>query len=112
MWAQREKRGPVAFWVHVHADKPGETFDQRKAVGMARSEARKWAAELGMTTSGSVSSGGEYGPRWRHSLCFMFQKDSRTADPVEEDAPECEGHYDDDRALLLGKPYYCDGKCL
>jgi len=77
MWAQREKRGPVAFWVHVHADKPGETFDQRKAVGMARSEARKWAA-----------------------------------DPVEEDAPECEGHYDDDRALLLGKPYYCDGKCL
>lgn len=30
---------------------------------------------------------------------------------MEEEAPVCEGHYDDDRALLLGGPYYCDGSC-
>lgn len=28
-----------------------------------------------------------------------------------DDEPECEGHHDDDRALLIGGPYYCDGSC-
>lgn len=31
---------------------------------------------------------------------------------VEEEAPVCEGHYDDDRALVLGGPYYCNGSCV
>lgn len=31
-------------------------------------------------------------------------------DEEEEDGPVCEGHHDDDRALLAG-PYYCDGSC-
>jgi len=30
---------------------------------------------------------------------------------MDEDESPCEGHYDDDRALLLGGPYYCDGSC-
>lgn len=30
----------------------------------------------------------------------------------ETEAPMCEGHYDDDRALTIGGPYYCDGSCL
>lgn len=29
----------------------------------------------------------------------------------DEEAPVCEGHYDDDRALTLGGPYFCDGSC-
>lgn len=33
-------------------------------------------------------------------------------DDDEDDAPECEGHYDDDRALTIGGPYYCDGSCV
>jgi len=109
MWAQREKRGAVAYWVHVHADEPGETFDRRKAEAMARATARKWAAELGMTSGGSVSGGGEYGQQWRHSLCFMFK-------PGEDESErECEGHYDTDNALTsgagIGEPVYCDGRC-
>lgn len=30
----------------------------------------------------------------------------------EDDVNTCEGHYDDDRALLIGGPYYCDGTCV
>lgn len=30
----------------------------------------------------------------------------------EEEAPECEGHYDDDRALEIGGLYYCNGSCV
>jgi hypothetical protein len=39
-------------------------------------------------------------------------REGRYTVPDEEEPPQCEGHYDDDRALLIGGPYYCNGKCL
>lgn len=64
----------------------------------------------------------------RDSERLVVEYESGSADPVavllngevvnsgewlrEENKEECEGHYDDDRALLLGTPYYCDGSCM
>jgi hypothetical protein len=41
--------------------------------------------------------------------------DHRDFDDEEEFFDECEGHYDDDFALMsgnsIGEPVYCDGSC-
>ncbi|MFE6746013.1 hypothetical protein ACFVGM_09190 [Kitasatospora purpeofusca] len=57
----------------------GADFNQKAADAVATGEARKWAAELGMTTSGWISGGGQYGfDKFRHSLCFHFRPKSDT----------------------------------
>ncbi|MFJ2778141.1 MULTISPECIES: hypothetical protein [unclassified Kitasatospora] len=71
---ERETRGGTVRWVHVRGDI--NDFNQNAADRMCNTEARKWAAELGMTAGSWVSGGGEYGPKFRHSLCFTFKPKS------------------------------------
>jgi len=72
---EREIRGGTAYWVHLTGSLPFTSDLEGKLNAKLSAEARKWAKELGMTTSGMVSGGGEYGTRWRHSGCFMFREE-------------------------------------
>lgn len=69
---EREPRGSGVHWVHLYGTAPFTNDLQRRLDAKLRAEAREWAGELGMTTSGIVSSGGQYGSPWRHSAGFIF----------------------------------------
>jgi hypothetical protein len=67
----RELRGTGAYWVHVE----GSEHKLGLASRMAGAEIRKWAKELGEKSGQRmqavrVSSGGQYGPTFRHSVCY------------------------------------------
>jgi hypothetical protein len=69
---EREPRGSGVYWLHLYGELEFTGELERKLNAKLSAEARKWAKELGMTTSGMVSGGGQYGKEWRHSGGFVF----------------------------------------
>lgn len=66
---EREKRGELNYWVHLRSNGP---FNEAAMNRRLDQEATVWAREEGMTRSGWISGGGEYGYSWRHSRCYRF----------------------------------------
>lgn len=98
----REPRQPEQVVVSIGDDYAGITVDQMR-------EPRVCAHYLETDDLGGIECEivfeGFNNSRSECDACHDREPDD------EDDEGGCEGHYDDDRALLLGRPYECDGGC-
>lgn len=74
---EREERTPGIYWIHVYG--PNTTAFLNSTDRVATAQARRWAADLGMTAGGWVSSGGGWngvkggGNHAHMSYCYAFR---------------------------------------